>query len=77
MILVGAVKMPVVQIIDMAFVFDRRMAASGAVGMTVPIVRFVSAHFGCLLPITSFFWARMGRTDRDVRSIVPQAAFEA
>jgi hypothetical protein len=60
MIMVGAVKMPVVQVIDVIFVFDRGVAASGAVGMGVLIVGFVRAHSGCLLSSTSFFWAQMG-----------------
>ena len=61
MILVGAVKMAVVQIVDMTFVFDGGMAASGTVGMGVLVVGFVSAlrffadHGGCLLGIASFF----------------------
>jgi len=44
MIMVSAVKMAVVQIIDVTFVFDGGMAASGTVGMNVLIVGFVTGH---------------------------------
>ena len=51
MTLVGAVKMPIVQIIDVTFMFDGGMAASWTVRMRVLIVGFVGAHLGGLL-----FW---------------------
>jgi hypothetical protein len=54
MTLVAAVQMPVMQIIDVAFVFHCGVAASGTVGMGVLIVGWVTAHSGCLLPIESF-----------------------
>jgi len=49
MTLVGAVQMPIMQIIDVAFVFDGGMPAAWTVRMDVLIVRFVSAHRSCLL----------------------------
>jgi len=49
MTLVGAVKMPIVQIIDVTFMFDGGMAASWTVRMCVLIVGFVGAHLGGLL----------------------------
>ena len=44
MTLMGAVKMPVVQIVDVTFVLDGGMAASWTVCMCVLIVGFVGAH---------------------------------
>ena len=52
MTLVGAVQMPIVQIVDVTFMFDGGMAASWTVRMCVLIVGFVGGHRGCLL-----FWA--------------------
>jgi len=52
MTLVGAVQMPIMQIVDVTFVFDGGMAAAWTVRMGVLIVGFVGAHRGCLL-----FWA--------------------
>ena len=52
MTLVGAVQMPIVQIVDVTFVFDGGMAAAWTVRMCVLTVGFVGAHLGCLL-----FWA--------------------
>jgi hypothetical protein len=49
--LVGAVQMPVMQIIDVTFVFDRGMPAAWTVRMGVLVMRFVVAHVTCLLPI--------------------------
>jgi len=49
MTLVGGVKMPIMQIIDMTFVFDGGMPAAWTVCMHVLIVRFVGAHRDCLL----------------------------
>ncbi len=49
MTLVGTVKMPIMQIIDVTFVFDGGMPAARTVCMGVLIVRFVGAHRGCLL----------------------------
>jgi len=51
--LVGTVKMPVMQIVDVTFVLDRDMPAAWTVSMGVLIVCFVIAHRSCLLPITS------------------------
>jgi hypothetical protein len=48
--LVGAVKMTVMQIVDVTFVFDRGVAAAWIVRMGVLVMRFVIAHVGCLLP---------------------------
>ncbi|MGA9725352.1 MAG: hypothetical protein WBQ86_23045 [Candidatus Binatus sp.] len=48
--LVGAVKMPVMQIVDVTFVFHRGMAAAWTVGMGVLVMRFVVAHVTGLLP---------------------------
>jgi hypothetical protein len=52
MTLVGAVKMPIMQIIDVPFVFDGGMPAARTVCMDVLIVRFVGAHRSCLLSST-------------------------
>jgi len=49
MTLVGAVQMPVMQIVDVTFVFDGGMPAAWTVCMAVLIVRFVGAHRDCLL----------------------------
>jgi len=51
MTLVGTVQMPIMQIIDVTFMFDGGMAASWTVGVCVLIVGFVGGHRGCLL-----FW---------------------
>jgi hypothetical protein len=40
-----AVKMPVVQIVDVAFVFDRSVSAARTMRMRVLIMRVVVAHF--------------------------------
>ena len=55
MTLMGAVKMSFMQIIDVTFVFDRRMPAVWTMRMGVLVMRFVVAHFTCLLPIEVFF----------------------
>jgi hypothetical protein len=49
MTLVGTVKMPIMQIVDVTFVFDGGMSAAWTVCMGVLIVPFVRAHRGCLL----------------------------
>jgi len=49
MTLVGAVQMPIMQIIDVTFVFDGGVPAAWTVGMGVLIVSFVGAHRGRLL----------------------------
>jgi len=49
MTLMGTVKMPIMQIVDVTFMFDGGMAASWTVGMGVLIVGFVGAHLGGLL----------------------------
>jgi hypothetical protein len=46
---VDAVKMPVVQIIDVSFVLNHGVTAAGPVRMRMQIVRFVVAHCGYLL----------------------------
>ena len=51
--LVGTVKMPVMQIVDVAFVLYADMPAARTVSVGVLIVRFVIAHRSCLLPIAS------------------------
>jgi hypothetical protein len=51
--LVGAVKMPVMQIVDVTFVLYADMPAARTVSMRVLIMCFVVAHFSCLLPIAS------------------------
>jgi hypothetical protein len=51
--LVGAVKMSVMQVVDVTFVFDRGVAAAWTVRMGVLVMRFVVAHVTCLLPIGS------------------------
>jgi hypothetical protein len=43
--LVSAVKMPLMQIVDMTFVFHRGVPAARTVGMGMLVVRFVVAHF--------------------------------
>jgi hypothetical protein len=48
--LMGTVKMPVMQIIDVIFVFDSGVPATGAMRVRVLVVRFVIAHFDYLLP---------------------------
>jgi hypothetical protein len=53
--LVGAVKMSVMQIVDVTFVFDRGVAAAWTMRMGVLVMRFVVAHVSCLLPIDSGF----------------------
>jgi hypothetical protein len=52
--LMGTVKMSLVQIIDVTFVFDRGMAAAWTVSVGVLVMRFMVAHVTCLLPIVSF-----------------------
>ena len=52
MTLVGTVQMPIMQIVDVTFMFDGGMAAAWTVRMCVLTVGFVRAHLGCLL-----FWA--------------------
>lgn len=42
--LVRAVKMPLVHVIDMTFVFDRSMSAGGAMCMRMLIMRLVIGH---------------------------------
>ena len=54
MTLMGAVKMSFMQIVDVTFVFDRGMAAVWTMRMGVLVMRFVVAHFTCLLPIEFF-----------------------
>jgi len=49
MTLVGTVKMPIMQIIDVTFMFDGGVAAAWTVRMCVLIVGFVDAHLGGLL----------------------------
>jgi len=49
MTLVGAVQMPIMQIVDVTFVFNGGMPAAWTVCMGVLIVRFVGAHRSCLL----------------------------
>jgi hypothetical protein len=49
MTLVGTVQMPIMQIIDMTFMFDGGMPAVWTVRMGVLLMRFVGAHRGCLL----------------------------
>jgi hypothetical protein len=49
MTLMGTVKMPIMQIVDVTFMFDGGMAAAWTVGMGVLIVSFVGAHLGGLL----------------------------
>jgi len=44
MTLVGAVQMPIMQIVDVTFVFNGGMPATWTVCMDVLIVRFVSGH---------------------------------
>ena len=51
--LVGTVKMPVMQIVDVTFVLYADMPAARTVSVGVLIVRFVIAHRSCLLPITN------------------------
>ena len=51
MALVGTVKMPVMQIVDVTFVLDRDMPAAWTVSMGVLIVRFMVAHFSHLLQL--------------------------
>ncbi len=46
MIAVRMMQMPVVQIIDVPVVFDRRVAAAGAVLMVVVGMNFAVAHYG-------------------------------
>jgi hypothetical protein len=50
--LMGTVKMPVVQIVDVTFVFDRGVPAAWTMRMWVLIMRFVVAHLYCS------FWSR-------------------
>ena len=52
--LMGAVKMSFMQIIDVALVFDCGMAAVWTMRMGVLVMRFVVAHFSCLLPVGGF-----------------------
>jgi hypothetical protein len=49
MTLVGTVQMPIMQIVDVTFMFDGGMAASWTVRVGVLIVGFVGAHLGGLL----------------------------
>jgi hypothetical protein len=49
MTLVGTVKMSIVQIVNVTFMFDGGVAASWTVRMAVLIVGFVGAHLGGLL----------------------------
>ena len=49
MTLVGIVKMAIMQIIDVSFMFDGGMAAAWTVRMCVLIVGFVGAQLGGLL----------------------------
>jgi hypothetical protein len=49
MTLVGIVKMAIMQIIDVSFMFDGGMATAWTVRMCVLIVGFVGAHLGGLL----------------------------
>jgi hypothetical protein len=51
--LVGTVKMPVMQIVDVTFVLYADMPAARTVSVGVLIMRFVIAHRSCLLPIAS------------------------
>jgi len=50
--LVRAVKMPVMHIVNVTFVLHAYMPAAWTVSMRVLIMRFVVAHFSCLLPIS-------------------------
>jgi hypothetical protein len=50
--LVGAVKMPVMHIVDVTLVLYADMPAAWTVSMRVLIMRFVVAHFSCLLRIS-------------------------
>jgi len=50
--LVSAVKMPVMQIVDVTFVLNRDMPAAWTVSVRVLIVSFVIAHLSCLLTIS-------------------------
>jgi uncharacterized protein YqgC (DUF456 family) len=52
--LVGAVKMPVMHIVNVTFVLNRDMPAAWTVSMSVLIMRSVIAHRSCLLPISMF-----------------------
>jgi len=52
--LVGAVKMSVMQIIEVTFVFDGSVPAARTMYMGVLIVRFVVAHLSWLLPSRGF-----------------------
>jgi hypothetical protein len=49
MTLVGTVQMPIMQIVDVTFVFDGGMPAAWTVCMGVLIMCFVGAHRNCLL----------------------------
>ena len=51
MTLMGVVKMSFMQIIDVTLVFDRGMSAVWTMRMGVLVMRFVVAHFTCLLPV--------------------------
>ena len=51
--LVSAVKMPVMQIVDVTFMLYADMPAARTVSVGVLIMRFVVAHRSCLLPIAS------------------------
>ena len=50
--LVRTVKMPVMHIVNVTFVLYADMPAAWTVSMRVLIMRFVVAHFSCLLPIS-------------------------
>jgi hypothetical protein len=54
MTLMGAVKMSFMQIVDVTFVFNRGMPTVRTMRMGVLVMRFVVAHFTCLLPIGFF-----------------------
>jgi uncharacterized protein YqgC (DUF456 family) len=68
--LMGTVKMPLMQIIDVTFVFDCSMPAARTMGMRVLIMGFVVAHLNCFLPITRFWVERcdLGRVQIHPRS---------
>jgi hypothetical protein len=51
--LMRTVKMPVMQIVDVAFVLYADMPAARTVSVGVLIMRFMVAHRSCLLPIAS------------------------
>jgi hypothetical protein len=57
MIFVRVVKMAVVEIVHVALMPDRRMAAAGTVPVRVIVVDVMRAHRACLLQLISPAWA--------------------